>query len=314
MKKTANIILSLFLFFCASAFAQKDNIIKFEVVNGEPKVKEDSTVDVLGYNISSDLDDYDNITYNGPTLHFLYFENMAGYGLYNDFNVMSIHYKHLGPVQADTLLLTGYCHPANYRTTSDYGWRKRRMHYGVDLGYPVGTPVRAAFDGTVRISQGNAGGYGNLVVIRHNNGLETYYGHLSKRMVNPGQEVKAGDTIGLGGNTGRSYGSHLHFETRYLGKPFNPNKIVDFEHFKLKQDTVFIGGCSAAEQIMASTSTRENNEAIALSENPPKYCTVKNGYTLSYIAKKYGTSVSKIKKLNGLRSDFIREGQRLRVR
>lgn len=192
------------------------------------------------------------------------------------------------------------------------------MHYGVDLGYPTGTPVVAVFDGIVRISQTNAGGYGNLIVLRHDNGLETYYGHLSKRLVNPGQEVKAGDTIALGGNTGRSYGSHLHFETRYLGTPFNPNKIIDFANYTLRCDTLYIKGCAAANYIVANTTPPAANStsaaSIASAGNDATYYKVKNGDTLSHIAARYGTSVSRIKKLNGLKSDFLRIGQRLRIR
>ena len=95
-----------------------------------------------------------------------------------------------------------------------YGPRRRRQHQGVDLPLKTGDPVYATFCGRVRISQYNRGGYGNLVIIRHDNGLETYYGHLSERLVEPDQWVEAGQIIGLGGSTGRSTGPHLHFETR----------------------------------------------------------------------------------------------------
>ena len=105
-----------------------------------------------------------------------------------------------------------------------YGPRRRRQHQGVDLPLKMGDPVYATFCGRVRISQYNKGGYGNLVIIRHDNGLETYYGHLSERMVEPGQWVEAGQIIGLGGSTGRSTGPHLHFETRYYGQSFDPEK------------------------------------------------------------------------------------------
>jgi len=171
----------------------------------------------------------------------------------------------------------------------------------------------------VRCSKTNAGGYGNLVVVRHHNGLETYYAHLSKRLVNPGQVVSVGDTIGLGGNTGRSYGSHLHFETRYLGTPFNPNNIIDFENFKLKCDTLYISGCRGADNITANTSPtatgqKSGTNTTTITSGNATYYTVKEGDTLSRIAVKYNTSVAKIKQLNGLRSDFLRIGQRLKVR
>ena len=324
---TMNIKTSIFLLLCLFLFtyinAQNNNGVKneleFNIVEGKTVIEDDDLVDTLGFGFNDDDDSFDEIPNRGPSVQFLYFEWMSGYGLYNHFDVTSVHYKHEGSVAPDTLILVNYQHPAPYKVTSNYGKRRRRMHYGVDLGYPVGTPVVAVFDGIVRISQTNAGGYGNLVVLRHNNGLETYYGHLSKRLVNPGQEVKVGDTIGLGGNTGRSYGSHLHFETRYLGTPFNPNKIIDFAEQKLKCDTLYIKGCQAASQIVANTTpTSSGSGSVAVasagSSSGATYYKVRNGDTLSHIAARYRTSVTKIKKLNGLKSDFLRVGQNLRVR
>ena len=301
------------------------NQINLNIIEGKNIIEDENSVDSLGFNLTYEEDDksFDNIVYNGPSIQFLYFDWMPGFGLYQNFEVTSVHYKHSGPVYGDTLILANYCHPAKFNVTSNYGKRRRRMHYGIDLGYPTGTPVVAAFDGIVRISQTNAGGYGNLIVLRHNNDLETYYGHLSKRLVNPGQMVHAGDTIGLGGNTGRSYGSHLHFETRYLGIPFNPTKIIDFANYKLRSDTLYIRGCPAASNLAAKNSintTIQNSSsqqiASSASTNTSSkvYYKVKNGDTLSRIAQKYHTSVNQIKRLNGLRSDFLRIGQRLRVK
>ena len=118
------------------------------------------------------------------------------------------------------------------RVTSSYGYRRsfRRKHYGTDIKVYVGDTIRSAFSGKIRIvaNQGRKKGYGKYVVIRHHNGLETVYGHLSKQLVVEDQEVKAGEPIGLGGNTGRSTGSHLHFETRFLGQFIDPEKLFDF--------------------------------------------------------------------------------------
>jgi murein DD-endopeptidase MepM/ murein hydrolase activator NlpD len=177
----------------------------------------------------------------------------------------------------------------------------------------------------VRISKNTNGGYGELVIVRHNNGLETYYGHLSKRLVNPGQMVKAGDTIALGGSTGRSTGNHLHFETRYLGIPFNPNRLIDFEKYCLRGDTFCIKANAEAIALLTSsttdsTSNLANNSSTSAvkssssSSGNYQYYRVKSGDTLSHIAGRYHTSVSKLKSLNGLRSDFLSVGQRLRVR
>ncbi|MBO5457094.1 MAG: M23 family metallopeptidase [Muribaculaceae bacterium] len=125
-----------------------------------------------------------------------------------------------------------YTTPCPGHITSNYGYRSRfgRMHYGIDLKLQVGDTVRAAFSGKVRLTKYERRGYGYYVVVRHTNGMETVYGHLSRFLVKPDQYVKAGDPIALGGNTGRSTGAHLHFETRYLGIPINPAAIIDFEN------------------------------------------------------------------------------------
>ena len=122
------------------------------------------------------------------------------------------------------------------RVTSKYGPRRRRMHKGIDLKVQIGDTIRAAFDGKVRIKNFERRGYGYYLVIRHPNGLETVYGHLSKFLVGVNDIVRAGDPIALGGNTGRSTGSHLHFETRFLGQAINPADIIDFENSIPHQD------------------------------------------------------------------------------
>ena len=308
------IIFAILLLSSVLRLAAQENHIQFNVVNDTARIdaviEEDSLGNLINSMYDSNLDNVDH----GNGLLFTYFNWMPGYNLYQNFDIVTIHYRHQGSAPRDTIDLAGYHHPANYRITSNYGFRHRRMHRGVDLGYPEGTPVAAAWDGIVRISKGtaNTGGYGNLVVIRHDNGLETYYGHLSRRLVNPGQMVKAGDIIGLGGNTGRSYGSHLHFEVRYLGNDINPNRLIDFDNFKLKYDTMFVSGYSVSvpnptQQTVQPTTPKPVSSSA-------QYYKVRKGDTLGGIAAKYHTSVSKIKKLNHLRSDFIREGQRLRVR
>ncbi|MCM1293652.1 MAG: M23 family metallopeptidase [Bacteroides sp.] len=134
--------------------------------------------------------------------------------------------------------VTGYVAPVRGRLTSPYGWRASfgRMHKGVDLSLKVGDTVRAAFDGRIRITKYEGGGYGYYVVVRHDNGLETVYGHLSRFLVKPNQYVKAGQPIALGGNTGRSTGPHLHFETRFMGLALNPASIIDFDNYVTHQD------------------------------------------------------------------------------
>ena len=137
----------------------------------------------------------------------------------------------------------GYVHPFLGNVTSSFGPRKKTFHYGIDIDLETGDQVVAAFDGRVRIAKRSAT-YGNVIVIRHHNGLETYYAHLSKINVEVDQEVFAGQPIGLGGNTGRSRGSHLHFEIRYLGQPINPKDMICFEDYKLLSDTFSLSKAS----------------------------------------------------------------------
>lgn len=123
------------------------------------------------------------------------------------------------------------------RLSSGYKWRWGRQHHGVDLGLRTGDPIFAAWDGVVRYAKWNKAGYGNCVIIRHRNGLETLYAHLSKISVSPNQYVNSGDVIGLGGSTGRSYGPHLHFEIRYKDFSINPELIIDYNTQTLRADT-----------------------------------------------------------------------------
>ena len=271
--------------------------------------------------LSDGEEDFDEIEDDSAnqSMMFIYFKWMPGYGTYSNFDILRIHYAHDKSVKPDTIALNNYVHPAKYKATSMYGVKRRRgrRHWGVDIPFPEGTPVVAAFDGMVRISTYNNGGYGNVVVIRHDNGLETYYAHFLKRLVNPGQMVKAGDTIGLGGSTGRSRGNHLHFEVRYLGHHFNPARIIDFQNYKLSCDTLFIGGKEVktnADPVEHHAHDGTSVQSVQNGGGSPVYITVRKGDTLGYIASKNKTTVDKLKKLNNMKSDFLREGQRLRVR
>ena len=140
------------------------------------------------------------------------------------------------PDEINLVLITDssdFCFPVIGRKTSPYGWRWERGHHGVDIGLRIGEPIHAAFGGTVRVAA-RMGGYGNCIVLRHPNGLETLYGHLSEINVKIGQTVAAGDVIGLGGNTGNSTGPHLHFECRFLYQTFDPEWLLDCEHHTLR--------------------------------------------------------------------------------
>ncbi|MFW5658548.1 MAG: M23 family metallopeptidase [Bacteroidota bacterium] len=147
--------------------------------------------------------------------------------------------------EADSLLFsfvteqqdTHFVCPVLGEKTSSFGPRhlySSKFHYGTDLDLHEGDTVLAAFDGVVRVAKYDNGGYGNVIVIAHADGLETLYAHLSKMSVKKGDQVKAGDFIGKGGSTGRSTGAHLHFEMRFLGEQFNPELLVDFDEHRLK--------------------------------------------------------------------------------
>ncbi|MCL2132584.1 MAG: peptidoglycan DD-metalloendopeptidase family protein [Lentimicrobiaceae bacterium] len=187
---------------------------------------------------------------------------------------------------------------------SRFGWRRYRYHYGTDLKGSTGDSIYCIFDGVVRIAV-RSKTYGNVVIVRHYNGLETFYAHCSKLLVTPNQEVKSGEVIGLIGNTGRSRGAHLHFESRYKGSAFNPEYMIDFANKRLISDTLVLTKETFNYKNTYSTSSSGSSGT--------KYHYVKLGETLSVIARKYKTSVSNLQKMNGLKSDFIREGQRLRV-
>jgi murein DD-endopeptidase MepM/ murein hydrolase activator NlpD len=191
-----------------------------------------------------------------------------------------------------------YVHPFCSCITSNFGERRWLWHYGVDIKLKKGDTVKAAFDGVVRVIQYDRRGYGHVVVVRHQGGLETIYGHLSKKLVTPHQQVKAGDIIGLGGNTGRSTGSHLHFEVRFHGEPFDPNYLVDFENCRLRQDTLVL---------------TKNNFEYLIELRKSKWHTVRQGNTLGHIARRYHTTIRKLCELNQItRKTTLRVGRKIR--
>jgi murein DD-endopeptidase MepM/ murein hydrolase activator NlpD len=188
--------------------------------------------------------------------------------------------------------------------TSDFGPRRYRYHYGTDLRINIGDSVRSAFDGKVRIIDYEARGYGHYVVIRHNNGLETVYAHLSQVLVSLDQNVKGGELIALGGNTGRSTGPHLHFEMRYLGNALNPASIVNFITGKVHNDIYQI---TKRKSFYYQHEVRKQASA--------KYYKVRKGDTLGHIALRNGTSVKAICRLNKIKTNTkLQPGQRIRIK
>ena len=210
--------------------------------------------------------------------------------------------------------LRGFCMPTTSRVlTSYFGARWGRQHKGLDVKVYIGDTIRAAFSGKVRIVRYEARGYGKYVVIRHYNGLETIYGHMSKQLVTEDQEVRAGEPIGLGGNTGRSTGSHLHFETRLCGVALNPALMFDFKNQDVVDDYYMFRRNSYEHEGALATRLRgvgsgkfENGDDIELATAAPaaSYATnvrfhkVKSGETLSSIARKRGTTIDALCKLN----------------
>lgn len=163
--------------------------------------------------------------------------HINGFDLYDNFENNITHYKSTYIPNKFNIDMKNFTMPVKTRiVTSSYGKRWGRMHKGTDIKGYIGDTIYAAFSGKVRVVKYDAHGYGNFVIIRHYNGLETYYGHMSKQLVNPNQEVKSGDPIGLVGNTGRSTGAHLHFETRLCGKSINPELLFDFRLQDIKND------------------------------------------------------------------------------
>lgn len=214
--------------------------------------------------------------------------------------------------------------------TSNFGSRWGRQHKGIDLKVYIGDTIRSAFSGKVRMVKYERGGYGKYIVIRHSNGLETIYGHLSKQLVEENQVVRAGEVIGLGGNTGRSTGSHLHFETRLCGVALNPAILFDFraqdvvaDSYLFRKNTYMaesseanrlrgkIGnGSYTREEVQGEMAYGSETEQVA---EEKQYHKVAKGETLSAIAKKRGVTVSSLCKLNRIsKRSRLRPGQILR--
>jgi len=194
--------------------------------------------------------------------------------------------------------------------TSNFGPRRYRYHYGTDLSVKVGDSVKACFSGRIRIIDYEARGYGHYVVIRHENGLESVYAHLSKVLVELDQNVRSGELIALAGNTGRSTGPHLHFETRYLGNAINPATIIDFKSGLVHDDTYIITKKKSFHYQRAAEQAKSQKSQSAV-----RYYTVKKGDNLGSIAMRNGTSIKNLCRLNGIKENkLLQLGQKLRVR
>jgi murein DD-endopeptidase MepM/ murein hydrolase activator NlpD len=201
------------------------------------------------------------------------------------------------------------------QVTSPFAYRWGRWHYGTDLALNTGDSVKAAFDGVVRIVRWDPYGYGYFVLIRHINGIETLYGHLSKQLVQAKQMVKAGDLIGLGGSTGHSSGPHLHYETRYQGDAFNTGYIYDYlKGGIIKSDTFMLTKDKYSYAYRLPVYNRYGGGTPIYSRSAV-YHIIKSGDVLGSIAARYRTTVYNLCLLNGITANTtLRIGRRLRVR
>ncbi len=214
------------------------------------------------------------------------------------------------PPKTDTIIIplegpadNCFISPIKGKVISGYRTPRRKNHTGTDVKLKKGDTVRCAFDGKVRLAR-SFHGYGLLVLVRHNNGLETLYGHLSKLLVKENDFIEAGDVVGLGGRTGRATTDHLHYESRVYGVSFDSEKYLDFETGQFKFDTLYyingrIEPCledfpapRIATNLIAGNS--QSLEEGAISHE------IRKGDTLSAIARKYNTSVSEICQVNNI--------------
>ena len=207
--------------------------------------------------------------------------------------------------------LRGFCMPTTSRNvTSRFGYRPafKRVHKGLDIKVYTGDTIVSAFDGKVRVVRYDEGGYGYYVVVRHPNGLETIYGHLSKQLVQTDQEVRAGEPIGLGGNTGRSFGSHLHFETRLAGEAINPELLFDFPAQDVTADFYTFRKSPQQSDRPAYLAAGETSDDNDVARKATRFYKVAKGETLGSISRKLGVPEDRLAAQNRLSS-----GKKLRT-
>ncbi|MBN1576694.1 MAG: peptidoglycan DD-metalloendopeptidase family protein [Chitinispirillaceae bacterium] len=219
-------------------------------------------------------------------------------------NCARFDYRHLSDTLRIPLVDSSknrfFTYPLKNFVTSPFGPRRQFWHFGTDIQVKYRDTIRCAFDGIVRVVLNDRYGYGKVVVVRHHFGLETLYAHLSSTMVSNNQEVKSGDVIGRGGRTGRATGSHLHFEIRFCGEPFDPAYLLDVENYSLKSDTLVL--------------SRATFDYIGDIRKTVVY-KIRPGDNLGRIARKYGTTVNKLCRLNGITpKTILKIGRRLVVR
>jgi murein DD-endopeptidase MepM/ murein hydrolase activator NlpD len=231
-------------------------------------------------------------------------------------NLLDIHQNYILPLQTEGENM--FVFPCINKTyvCSFYGMRNGRMHTGMDIKQKLGDSIIAAWDGIVRMAQKNYYAYGNIVVIRHSNGLETLYAHLSDIHVKENQAVKAGELIGCAGKTGRATTEHLHFETRFLYEHFDPQTIIDFNTFSLYSDTLYVSNGKFSNQNFLTQDSLKTEEIISFEiPSSQNIYIVKKGDTLYAIAKKYNIGINDICQLNNIeQKSMLYIGQKLKLK
>jgi len=293
-------IVSGMLVICNSSIAQAPTIPDRTLQSIQSKISEDLQLIAGKVVIKGELATLDSLNM-GRLLEIEELEFPAS-DLYDSWNEDYVNpYRQEELPDSFVVNLEGFSMPFEGYVTSSFGPRNRRFHYGTDIKLQVGDTVRAAFDGKVRVRQYERRGYGYYLVLRHPNGLETVYGHLSEFLVEADDIVRTGQPIALGGNTGRSTGSHLHFEMRFLGRAINPADIVDFNNFVAHADTYMFN-----KQTSGLVKSKYTSGGLA-------YHRVKQGDTLGKIARLHGVSINQLCRLNNIKSTAIlRTGQTLR--
>lgn len=331
MKKSVWVILIAVLStLSASAFppGNKDTVVALVVDASDPYFKElehmsgeqiihriDSLLDAdaIPYDVIKRINDYaesrllEHDYYVSLTAYYdssvvpanSLYKSWDNYNIYPYEEELCKHDSTVTLVIADTVHYCNYVHPVEGTITSYFGWRDGRHHHGLDIDLQVWDPVKAAFDGMVRIARYHEG-YGRVVVIRHYNGLETLYAHLHRFKVKVGDVVEAGQTIGLGGSSGHSTGSHLHYEMRYKGKPLNPKHIVNLKTNELHKDTLIL---------------KRSGYTYTAIPKGQKFHTIQRGDFLYRIANRYGMTVNELCELNGIRRNSVLiAGRKLRIK
>ena len=259
-------------------------IEQLTAIVGEIALEEETPITLSGF--------YDDSEYPSNS----YYEDWDNYNIHP---LISSTENRVTLVLQDTINNCTFYPPLKGLITSNFGWRDGRSHHGIDIDLQVWDPVHAAFDGMVRVARHHPT-YGRVVIVRHYNGLETLYAHLHRLKVKPGEVVEAGQVVGLGGSSGRSTGSHLHFETRFRGRSLNPRSFIDFNNNRLVSDSIVL------------TKNRwDNYSCYPAGLN---FYTVQKGDFLVKIASQYGTSVDRLCELNGIRrNSVLRIGKKLRI-